>query len=103
MAPSKLDYALNAQVTGLSTSGAAQIQIPDPSSHGGSFALAGTADITDALPAAEFPFSLVGGQPVSCTTGCESEMPLLFTDEGTFAVTSGCTDRTAQRSLRCRI
>ena len=85
---SSLEYSLQAQVTGLATTGDFSLLMTSSSTQG-EVQVSGSVVISDSVAAAEFPFQFVSGQPVSCTSSCTSEIPLLFTGLGTFTISEG--------------
>ena len=85
----QLDYSLNAQVTGLQTTGQLTIHLTEVSPSR-KFDLRGTVDISGSIPATVFPVTVTStGDVISCTANCNSQIPLLFTGLGSFTLTNG--------------
>ncbi len=84
-----LDYSLKAQVTGLDTSGTLAIHLTGKTPSG-KIDLKGSVAIGGAIPATVFPITVTDlGEVISCTTDCNSQIPLLFTGVGSFTLKVG--------------
>jgi hypothetical protein len=95
----QLNFNLFSNVNGLTTSGFGSLTITNSSNSGGqgdtggwgsndrgdghgshsNTVLSGRIQITDEVPAQVFPVTFSGVYPVSCTSNCNSQVPLLFT------------------------